>query len=281
MKKNLFYTLALLCFFGFLKAQDIIPLYPNGNFPFHKVDATLPTLTLFKPQGKTTGIAVIVCSGGSYGRRANEVEGIPACKKLTEAGITAFLLDYRVPHGHDSIPFADAQAAIAYLRENANTYHIRKDKIGVMGFSAGGHLASTITTHFTEHFDNSNSPVSVRPDFSILVYPVISMTDELTHTWSRTNLLGKTPTNQEKSHFSNELQVTDETPPVFIVHAVNDEDVKVENTLYFAAALRQHSVPVEMFMYAKGGHGFGVNNRTAQVQWIGRCIEWIKELEKK
>lgn len=107
------------------------------------------------------------------------------------------------------------------------------------------------------------------------------MTDELTHDGSRYNLLGKTPTGQEKKHFSNELQVTDQTPPVFIVHAVDDSVVKVENTLYFVVALRQHLTPVEMFMYAKGGHGFGKNNTTVQVQWIGRCINWINELNKK
>ncbi|MDB5133998.1 MAG: alpha/beta hydrolase [Mucilaginibacter sp.] len=277
MKKILFCAIALFSLSSLLKAQEQIPLYHTTDFPFSKTDVTVPTLTVFKPQGNPGGTAVIVCSGGSYGRRANEEEGTPVCQKLVEAGITAFLLDYRLPNGHDSIPFADVQAAVRLLRENAAVYHIRKDRIGIMGFSAGGHLASTITTHFNEHFDNSDSPVSVRPDFSVLVYPVISMTDELTHTGSRYNLLGKTPSDEEKEHFSNELQVTDQTPPVFIVHAVDDGVVKVANTLYFAAALRQHRVSVEMFIYAKGGHGFGVDNRTVQVQWVEPCIKWIKD----
>lgn len=279
--KKLIVGLWLLMAFTITEAQEKLPLYPNGNIPFTKTDSIMPTLTVFKPTAKSRGIAVIVCSGGSYGRRANHEEGLPACKKLTEEGITAFLLDYRIPNGHDSVPFADAQAAIRYLHEHVKVYDIRPNKVGIMGFSAGGHLVSTVVTHFKDDFGNSHSATSNRPDFAVLVYPVISLADSLTHKRSRYNLLGKTPTAEQKIRYSNELQVNANTPPVFVVAAVDDDEVKVENSLYFEAALRQHKVPVEMFLYAKGGHGFGVDNRTAQVQWTEPCIEWIKQITKK
>jgi len=283
MRYLLFFLLALLYFPILSQAQEPISLYgySNGDFPFSKIDANRPILTVFALGRKATGAAVIICSGGSYGRRANQEEGLPAAKLFAKNGITTFLLDYRLPNGHDSIPFADAQASIRYVRKNARKYHIHKDKIGIMGFSAGGHLAATVTTHFKEHFDNGGSAVSARPDFAVLVYPVISMEDNLTHNGSRNNLLGRSPTEDEKNKFSNELQVEDETPPVYIVHAIDDPVVKIDNTLLFIAALRQHRVPVETFIYAQGGHGFGVNNKTVQVQWTVPCLHWINKITTK
>lgn len=285
MMRNTCITLLLFIFSSVLKAQEKIPLYPATEIPFKTVNAEMPTLTVFRPENQGNGTAIIICSGGSYARRANEEEGLPAAKMFAQAGITAFLLDYRLPHGltsvHDSIPFSDTQAAIRYIRENANNYHIRKSKIGIIGFSAGGHLVSTVITHSSEDFGNSHSITSARPDFAVLVYPVISMQDNLTHVISRWNLLGKVPSEDQKNKFSNELQVKSDTPPVFIVHALDDRDVKVDNSLLFAAALRQQRIPVEMFLYAKGGHGFGIDNRTAQVQWTEPAIEWIKQITKK
>ncbi|MDR6941362.1 alpha/beta hydrolase [Mucilaginibacter pocheonensis] len=264
---------------GSASAQERIPLYRGTVFPFIQKDTVMPTLTVFRPDGKGNGIGIIVCPGGGYYKKTNDKEGEFPCKALAEAGFTAFLLDYRLPNGLDSIPFADAQSTIRYLRENAAAYDIRKDKIGILGFSAGGHLASTIITHFNEHFDNSNSAVNLRPDFAVLVYPVISMTDELTHYLTREKLLGSSPTEQEKKWFSAELQVTVQTPPVFLVAAMDDPVVDVNNTLCFLAALRQHRVPTDLFLYARGGHAFGINNRTAQVQWTEPCIEWINHLK--
>ena len=237
--------------------QDTIYLAKPGSRPY---------LTVFKAEGQKTKTAVMICSGGSYGRTADGVEGIPAAMLLAQNGITAFLLDYRLPEGNDSIPLIDAQACTRYIRAHGKFYGIEPDKIGAMGFSAGGHLVSTLETHFDR---------GSRPDFGVLVYPVISMTEELTHHRSRVNLLGSNITPENISKYSNELQVTADTPPTFIVAAVDDGEVKVTNSLLFEAALRQNGVPVEMFLYATGGHGFGISNRAARMQWTDLAIPWI------
>ncbi|HEY4876773.1 MAG TPA: alpha/beta hydrolase [Puia sp.] len=253
-----------------LLAQDTVNLSQPGSRPF---------LTIYRPADtkQTSHTAVIICSGGSYGRTADEEEGIPAAKFLAANGITAFLLDYRIPQGKDSLPLADAQEAIRYVRLHAKEYHFSPAKVGIMGFSAGGHLVSTIGTHWKNNYDTIQSTISTRPDFMVLVYPVISFADSLTHLRSRSNFLGNEITPERIKEFSNELQVTEDTPPAFIVAAVDDGVVKVENSLYFEAALRQHHVPVEIFLYQKGGHGFGIDNKTASVQWTDACIQWIRK----
>ncbi|MDE1192089.1 MAG: alpha/beta hydrolase [Arachidicoccus sp.] len=262
-------------------AQKVIPLYDANKIPFAKEGTEIPRLTCYIPEHKGSDIAVIVCSGGSYGGRANNVEGIPACKKLNEAGITAFLLDYRVPNASkmehkEIVPFTDAQKAIEYVRENAKQYAINPHKLGIMGFSAGGHLVTTVETHFDTTALANPKNINFRPDFVVAVYPVVSFADSLTHLQSRNNLIGPDITFDNIKKYSNELQVTAKTPPTFIVAAVDDNVVKVENSLYLEAALRQHRVPVRMFLYAKGGHGFGINNKTAIVQWTEPCIKWIR-----
>lgn len=255
-------------------------LYPPNKIPFAKEGTELPRLTVFEPAGKKSDIAVIVCSGGSYGGRANDWEGIPACKKLNEAGITAFLLDYRVPRAErmdrkEIVPLTDAQRALQYVKEQAKAYKINPAKVGIMGFSAGGHLVTTVATHFNKTVLYNPKNTSLRPDFLIAVYPVVSFADSLTHWDSRKNLIGPDITPAKIIEYSNELQVTAKTPPTFLVSAIDDDVVKVANSLYFEAALRQHEVPVEIYLYAKGGHGFGVNNKTAKEQWIDSCLQWI------
>lgn len=241
----------------------------------------MPALTVFAPPSeKATGFAIIVCSGGSYKNVANSIEGFPAAKKLSEAGITAFVLHYRVPRSDLMInkeigPIQDAQRAIQYVREHASEYHIDKNRLGIMGFSAAGHMVSTVGTHLKNiYIENKNSTV-LRPDFMILVYPVISFADSLTHLLSRENLIGPNITKEKVQEYSNELQVTEQTPPTFITHAIDDDVVKISNSLYFSAALEQKKIPVKLFLYAKGGHGYGVNNRTADAQWIDPCIHWV------
>ena len=261
-------------------AQRVVPLYPKGDIPFAKAGGEVPRLTYYAPAEDAKRIAVIVCSGGSYGGRANKVEGIPACKALNRAGIQAFLLDYRLPDAakmtHKAIvPLTDAQKAIMYVRRHARIYGIDPDMVGIMGFSAGGHLVTTVETHFDQTALANPDQVSLRPDFVIATYPVVSFADSLTHLRSRENLIGPDITPEKIHEFSNELQVTDDTPPTFITAAVDDDVVKVENSLYLEAALRQHRVPVRTFLYVKGGHGFGVHNKTAKVQWIEPCIQWI------
>ncbi|SHL58009.1 Acetyl esterase/lipase [Chitinophaga jiangningensis] len=288
-------------------AQTPIPLYENGKVPnaitgnsdmdtlrgkswltgadttILRAKTIMPTLTVYAPPpGKASGIAVIVCSGGSYRNVADRVEGIPAAEKLAAAGITAFLLHYRVPRpdlmvNKETGPVQDAQRAIQYVREHAQQYNIQADKVGIMGFSAGGHLVSTAGTHFNKTYIDNPRKINLRPDFMVLVYPVISFTDSLTHELSRQNLIGPAITSEKITEYSNELQVTANTPPTFIVHAVDDNIVKVGNSLYFVAALEQQQVPVRFFVYTKGGHGFGINNTTAGAQWIDPCISWIKE----
>ena len=251
------------------KPREFISLSPGGD---------LPLLTLFRAKkDRSKGTAVIVCSGGAYAFRSDGGEGVgegvPACRKLQDAGITAFLLDYRLPAGNDTVPLHDVQLAIKYIRANAKAFHLDPRKIGILGFSAGGHLAATADTHFKN--------AAERPDFMVLVYPVISMADSLTHPWSRSNLLGGDTTPENIKLYSNELQVTENTPGAFIVHSMDDDGVKVDNSLYFEAALEQHRVPVKLFLYAKGGHGFGIVNRTATVQWTDSCIDWIKQMKWK
>lgn len=237
-------------------------------------------MTLYAPKHKKSDIVIIVCSGGSYYGRANNVEGIPACKKLNAAGITAFLLDYRVPRSDrmehkEIVPLTDLQKAIMYVREHTEQYGVNPYKLGIMGFSAGGHLVTTVETHFdTTALDNPKH-ISLRPDFVVAVYPVVSFADSLTHLQSRNNLIGPDITPDKIKRYSNELHVTKQTPPTFIVAAVDDNTVKVQNSLYLEAAMRQHHVPVRMFLYAKGGHGFGINNKTATVQWTMPCVKWI------
>ena len=266
-----------------LSAQEVIPLYPEGKIPFVKANTDVPQLTVFKPKKNLAkGTAVIVCSGGGYGGRANRVEGIPACTKLMEAGITAFLLDYRIPKAEkmerkEIVPLTDAQRAILYVRENARTYKIDPFRLGIMGFSAGGHLVSTVGTHFTRSELDNPKGISLRPDFMILVYPVISFADSLTHKGSRMNLIGPDMTDEKIEKYSNERQVSEATPPAYITSGMDDKVVDVKNSLYFAAALRQKGVPAELFLYEKGAHGYGVNNKNAKLQWIDDCIQWIKK----
>ena len=241
----------------------------------------IPSVTVYTPpKGKVNGTAVIVCSGGAYYAVADPVEGIPAAKKLSEAGFTVFLLHYRVPRADMMIdkevaPLQDAQRAIQYVREHANDYGIDVNRIGIMGFSAGGHLVSTAGTHFGKSYIDNPKLTSLRPDFMVLVYPVISFTDSITHLVSRNQLIGPDITPEKIKEYSNELQVTPQTPPTFIVHSIDDETVKVNNALLFIAACQQNHVPIELFLYEKGVHGYGVFNPLSKVQWIDACIDWI------
>lgn len=241
---------------------------------------TDPTLTVFTPE-KPNGIAVIICPGGSYARLSIDNEGVAVAKTLNASGITAFVLKYRLPNDTLMIdrsigPLQDIQQAIRLVRKQATKFGIQKNKIGVMGFSAGGHLAATATTHFNFIADSTTKDtVSLRPDFSILIYPVISFADSIMHKGSRNNLLGKNPTAEKAIFFSNELQVTKNCPPVFIVHAGDDPTVPVENSIRFYKACIEKNVPVEMHLYPHGGHGFGLHNKTTTDNWMDRLNNWI------
>jgi acetyl esterase/lipase len=277
-------------------AQNEFPLY-NGTVPNSKpagilekkdVDGILrisnvtnPTLTVYPAKGNASGAAVVICPGGGYSILAVGHEGSEVANLLASWGITAFVLKYRLPS--DAImqdksigPLQDAQRAIQLVRERAAEWKIDPQKIGIMGFSAGGHLASTAGTHFTTAVIDNPQHTSLRPDFMILGYPVISFADSICHKGSKVNLIGKNPSQEQVALYSNELQITQQTPPTFLVHAEDDKTVPVQNSLYFYESLLHHGVPAEMHLYPKGGHGFGLHNKTTPDEWSERLHNWLK-----
>lgn len=300
MKKPLFILLFILKTIV-INAQSIteMPLYedavPNEKAAenlekitlkdgvFRIAEVSKPTLTRFNP-ANPNGKSVIICPGGGYSILASGHEGVDVAKALNDIGVTAFVLKYRIPSDRTAIdkslaPLQDAQQAIRLVRKNAEKWGLKADKIGIMGFSAGGHLAATATTHFVEKADPSVSDtISVRPDFSILIYPVISFDSTITHKGSRNNLIGNKPTAERERKFSNELQITPQTPPTFLVHAGDDATVPVENSIRFYQACIKNKVSVEMHLCAKGGHGFGMNNKTTDDKWMERLATWLKTM---
>ena len=283
-------------------AQHVIPLYdreiPNEK-PCNEKDhefidtswmksgilvvdhITRPTLTVFESaQEKRNGTAVIICPGGGYGILAAGHEGADVAKVFNDTGVTAFVLRYRLPNDEcmihkEYVPLMDAQQAIYFVRSHARQYHIDPNKIGIMGFSAGGHVASTAGTHFEPVLKELASE-NVRPDFMMLIYPVISFNEEIGHIGSRDNLLGKDPDKQLVHLFSNEEQVTPRTPPTFLVHASDDDGVNPENSIRFYQALLKNKVPAELHLYERGGHGFGLHNIMTSEDWFKSCVDWMK-----
>jgi acetyl esterase/lipase len=229
---------------------------------------------------KANGTAVIICPGGGYVHLAIDHEGYEVARKLNEMGIVAIVLKYRLPSDSTMIdktigPLQDAQEAIKLVRENAAAWGVNPNRIGIMGFSAGGHLASTAGTHFTKAVIENKAGTSLRPDFMILGYPVISFSDSIGHRGSRDNLIGHHPSEELIKEYSNELQVTPQTPPTFLVQAGDDKTVNVENSIHFYEALLRNGVPAEMHLYPHGGHGFGLHNPTTNDQWIERLQNWL------
>ncbi len=257
-------------------------IFVNGGVRIWNVIA--PTLTKFSP-AKPNGISVIICPGGGYGRLAIDHEGVEVAKAFNEQGITAFVLKYRLPNDTIMVdkttgPLQDAQQAIRTVRKQAIAWGLNPNKIGIMGFSAGGHLASTAATHFNLIADPAmNDSGSVRPDFAILIYPVVSFDDSIVHKGSKANLIGKSPSAELTKLYSNELQVTKNTPPSFLVHAGDDGTVPVENSIRYYQACIKNKVPVEMHLYPKGGHGFGMHNKTTSDKWFDRLINWLNTIQ--
>lgn len=247
----------------------------------HVGEVTNPTLTIYPAQGNETGQskAVIICPGGGYQYLAIEKEGFAIARFLSKNGITAIVLKNRLPM--DSYqpekrlaPIQDARQAIRMVRANAEKWNIDPKFIGIMGFSAGGHLAATASTR-RPYYDVEGE--NLRPDFSLLIYPVISMKQGLTHQGSRDNLLGKNPSDSLVEEFSNEMQVSEQTPPTFLVHALDDGAVPVDNTLGYLAQLRKYKIPCEVHLYKSGGHGFGLNPGHTD-SWGQLMVNWIKAL---
>lgn len=235
------------------------------------------------PEATATGVAVIICPGGAYWGLAIKHEGEQVAKWLNSLGIAAFVLKYRLPDDYimenKSIgPMQDGQRAIRLVRSHAKEWGINPAKIGIIGFSAGGHLASTLSTHFDEKVYESKDTTSARPNFSLLIYPVISMDSAITHWGSRENLLGKNPTPEMVQHFSNALQVTAKTPPAFMMHSMDDGVVPVQNSIEYALAMKQNNIPCELHIFEHGGHGYGLGkwNKGTESTWPDACEKWLK-----
>jgi acetyl esterase/lipase len=243
---------------------------------------TIPTLSIFLPKEiKPHQTAVLIFPGGGYSHLSMDKEGTKVAEWLNTLGIVAFVLKYRLPSDlimkNKSVgPLQDAQEAVRYVRSNAEKWNIDPNKIGTIGFSAGGHLASTLATHFNDKVYESKFNVSARPDFSILIYPVISMKIGITHKGSQTSLLGKNPSQVIIDDFSNEKKITSETPPTFLIHASDDGAVLPENSINYYLALKKKNIPAELHIYEIGGHGFGLGVKDTSQFWTNDCKEWLK-----
>lgn len=283
---------------GSLMAQEVLPLYP-GAVPGAKptpatyqettvmregrgasiTKVSVPTLTVYPAaKAKANGTAVIVCPGGGYATLAIGHEGYPIAEKFAAMGVTAFVLKYRLPS--DEImadrsvgPLQDVEQAMYTVRKDAAKWGIDPSKIGVMGFSAGGHLASSLTVHYKDLKIENKEGISLRPDFSILIYPVISFTDS-EHKGSAQNLSGTDA--QLREYFSNDKYVNAETPPTFLIHANDDKTVPVQNSILFNQALVKAKVKAEMHIYQAGGHGFGLKNKTTAEDWFKTLENWMR-----
>lgn len=280
------------------KAQQVMPLYP-GEIPNAKTavgydevkrrdggrdfidKVSVPTLTVYLPEkGKANGSSVVILPGGGYQTLAVSHEGAEIAQEFNKYGVTAFVLKYRLPSDLIMVdktigPLQDAQRAIQLVRQNAGKWSLKTDRVGILGSSAGGHLAATAATHFSNSLIDDAAKTSLRPDFVVLLYPVISF-GQFTHSGSYKNLMGANPAPDLVKSYSNELQVTEATPPVFLLHASDDKVVPVKNSLLFYEALVVNHVPAELHVYEQGGHGFGLHNPTNNDEWFGRLISWMQ-----
>jgi acetyl esterase/lipase len=275
-------TLSLIvCTAGADAQPPVEQLWPKGApGAMGEADADKPTLTVYlPPEDRATGTAVVVCPGGGYGGLALDHEGKQPAEWLNHLGVAAFILKYRVaPYRHPA-PLQDAQRALRTVRARAREWHIDPQRIGIWGFSAGGHLASTAGTHFDDGKPNADDPVErvgCRPDFLILCYPVITMMGPPTHGGSRHNLLGDHPDEALVENLSNDRQVTARTPPTFLFHTDADKGVLPENSVLFYLALRKAGVPAELHIYANGPHGVGLAPKDPVLSsWPDRLRDWL------
>ncbi len=278
--------------------RESMALYPTGRIPnaipaenleteavngwgvAFTTGTSVPTLTYF-PAERPTGAAMIICPGGGYSGTATDHEGTQVAEMLQQAGIAAFVLRYRIPDDRYCLdrslaPWQDAQRAIRLVRRRAGAWGLDPGRIGIMGFSAGGHLAATAATHFLSAADPTDrDTLSARPDFVALIYPVVSMREGVGHAGSRERLLGPSPGQAQVLFFSNELHVTADTPPAFLLHT-QDDFVPVQNSLLFHAACLENGVPVEMHLFPQGGHGYGLRHPSGEGSWGPLLLDWIR-----
>jgi acetyl esterase/lipase len=298
MSKKIFLPFLFMLLLLQVTAQEFIPLWPEGrkpNFNGKKVTDTLyndriwrvgtPGIYAFVvPKQENNGTAILICPGGGYERLSHLYNGFNLAKWYNSIGVSAFVLIYRLPHQQDLqqrelAPLQDAQRAMRLIRSNAGKWNIRTDKIGVMGTSAGGHLATTLGTHFTDVavIGDSLDKASYRPDFMVLLSPVISM-GVYAHAGSKKNLLGPDATPALVEQYSSEWQVSSATPPAFIVHALNDSTVKVQNSLLFYNALLEKKVSASIHIFPQGGHGIRISDNPGSTNlWLNLLELWLKE----
>ncbi len=306
VRKSCLVLISILCYFDGIQAQDFHMSLWNDKVPNSKevgqteiiqnrgikwVSKVInPTLDVFLPaERQRTDIAVVICPGGGYAGLAYDWEGMDIAKWMNGQGIIAIVLKYRLPdstlqiHPHLA-PLQDVQRAIRVVRHKAKEWRINPERIGVMGFSAGGHVAASSATHFNDQVYKITSAIdtlSARPDFLVLIYPVISMEIGITHTGSRNNLIGQSPDSGLVNYFSNELNITLNTPPTFLIHSGNDKAVPVENSLKFYQALLQFDIPVEMHLFPDGGHGYALAIGNAHLQqWPRLFASWLNNYIK-
>jgi len=288
-----FILLLFMLWGGFTRAQNMIPLY-EGHIPGSKdcldkeyskngdyYNVSKPNLSIYLPKDQNKEkTSVIICPGGGYEAVCATREGHKIALEMNKKGVAAFVLKYRLPNDSTCAnkaiaPLQDAQRAIQIVRDSAIAWGIDPDRIGIMGFSAGGHLAATAGTHFAKSYIENKEGTSLRPDFMILVYPVISMQSGLTHQGSRVSLLGENPKAELVDLFSNEKQVTLETPPTFLTHAEDDDLVSVENSICFYKALLKKGVSADMHLFSKGNHGYF--QEPAASSWMEYVFKWMSE----
>ena len=284
MKRFLFFTFIMSLFFSKGISQEKILLYPEGATESNELkteekwrdkdfllDISEPRMYAYPASKENNcGTAVLICPGGGYSGVSAIKEGEEFARWFNEMGVSAFVLYYRMPNGHHEVPLKDARTALSIIQKHAKEWNINKKKIGIMGFSAGGHLASTVGTHFRNKKE--------RPAFMILGYPVVTMEKALTHRGSRDNLLGKKPSDELVKLYSNERQVTKKTPPTFIIHARDDGAVPIANSENLLEALQKNKVPAKLVTYDEGGHGFGMRKKGIPVEnWPQELKTWMKE----
>ena len=287
------------------RSQTVIPLWPDGQIPNDLKNRTiqekievgndgvlrisnivLPTLSAYFPE-KPNGAAVLICPGGGYAIEAAGHEGVNVATWFNSFGVTAFVLKYRLPtdalwSNKHEVALQDALKGLQIVRENATKYKIDPNRIGIMGFSAGGHLAATASTHWhlakeLTGLQNISSAEVCKPNFSILMYPVIT-SGPFKHAGSFVNLLGKNPSQEQLDYYSNEKQVSDKTPPALLVHATDDKGVPVENSMLYYDALRKLNIPTSLLIYENGGHGFGLaqKQKGSVKNWPESCKAWME-----
>ena len=296
--KNLITFFAVMMITTTLAAQDItLKVWPNGapndngmKEPEEKYDGVRvrnvseAEMYVYLPEKeKNTGAALVICPGGAYRIEAMDHEGFDIAGFLKEKGLAGIVLKYRLPYGHHEIPSCDARQALRIVRQNAKEWGIDPGKVGIAGSSAGGHLASTVGTVFDTGKTESTCPLeqqSCRPDFMLLLYPVISFDEEFGHMGSRQNLIGEGHNKELVRKYSNELNVSAETPPAFLVLADNDKAVPPRNSIEFYTALKKYDIPAEMHIFQKGGHGFGIRKSGIPADnWPNLFYTWLKEIK--